>query len=90
MERFFILTYCDLVRYGDGVKDVIMYDNLDEAKEAMKKSYLAKCAEDGIEDPYDEHTYGLELGDTYAYISGRYYWDIFNRDLNGRRDLEDY
>lgn len=83
MKRFFILTFCDLVRYGDGVKDVWMFDNEDEAIQKMNSMYFEKCKEEGIseDEMFDDKSYDFEFGTNYAYLSGRYYWDIFNKDL---------
>ena len=81
MKRFWILTYCDAVCYGLGVKEVYLYDNEDDAIAKMKEMYIEKAKELNIENPFDDMSYGYEFSNSYAYFSDAYYWDIFNKEL---------
>lgn len=81
MNRFYILTFCDAVHYGLGVKDVFMFDSKELAIKKMNEMYQEKAKELDIENPYDDMSYDYEIGDDYAYFSDAYYWDIFNKDI---------
>ena len=81
MKRFWILTFCDAVYYGLGVKEVYLFDNKDEAISQMKKMYIEKAKELDIENPFDDMTYAYQFSDDYAYFTDAYYWDIFNKEL---------
>ncbi len=83
MKRFYILVEVDVQYYGFNAKKVYMYDDADKAKEKMKELYLIAfkkyCNED--ENPFATDNYAYEFGDTYAYVDGMYYLDIFNTDI---------
>ena len=81
MNKIYILTFCDLVKYGDGVKDVTIFKTFEDAQGEMKKAYLEKCKEEYVEEPLSKSDYDISIGDNYAYLSGRYYWDIFIREI---------
>lgn len=81
MTRFFIVTFVDLWNVGYRCSDVKMFDSHEEAYEYMRKKYIEACKNDDL-DPFDLETYENEIGPNYAYIDGKYYWDIFNKDLN--------
>lgn len=81
MNRFYILTYCDAVHYGLGVKDVFLFDDKELAMKKMEQMYIEKCKEEEIDNPFSGDSYDYDYGDNYAFISDRYYWDIFNKDL---------
>ena len=82
MERFYILTFVDLVKMGYNVSDVFMFDSIELANKKMKEMYLQYCEQEDIDDPMTTDSYDHEFGENgFAYINGKYYWDIFNRDL---------
>ena len=87
MKRFYILTFVDLVKMGYNVSDVFMFDSIELAIKKMKEMYLQYCEQEDIDDPmatdsYDhEFSESGEFGNGFAYINGKYYWDIFNKDL---------
>lgn len=82
MKRFFILTLVDLNSVGYRTSNVKLYDDLEKANDEMKRQYLEKCKENNIEEPFSEYYYSHEFEENdYAYIEGKYYWDIFNRDI---------
>ena len=47
----------------------------------MRKQYIEACVSEEL-DPFDLESYENEIGPDYAYIDGKFYWDIFNKDLN--------
>lgn len=81
MKRFFIVAFVDLFNVGYQCSSVKMFDSQEDAYEYMRQMYEEACENDSI-DPYDENSYENEIGENYAYIDGKYYWDIFNTDLH--------
>lgn len=82
MKRFYILTFVDLVKMGYNVSDVFMFDSIELANKKMKEMYLQYCEQEDIDDPMATDSYDYEFSEnSFAYINGKYYWDIFNRDL---------
>lgn len=80
-KKIYIVAFNDLVIYGYGTKSVKVFTDENEAKEYIKDEYLAKCEEENIEEPLAEDSYDYEYGGNYAYINGKYYWDIFTREI---------
>lgn len=75
----FVVASNDLVKYGNGTKNVKIFLNKEDAKSYMKEEYLKKCKEENIEEPFkDNHSIGYQYGYEYAFIEDRYYWDIFD------------
>ena len=82
MQRFYILTFVDLVKMGYNVSDVFMFDSIELANKKMKEMYLQYCEQEDIDDPMTTDSYDYEFSEnSFAYINGKYYWDIFNKDL---------
>ena len=84
MKRFFILVEVDVQGYGFNAKSVQMFTDIEKAKEKMREMYLKAFKQyyGDDEDPYAEDNYGYQFGDTYCYVNGYYYLDIFNTDIN--------
>lgn len=77
----YILTVVDLVRVGYNVDNVYVFDKIEDATSLMKEEYLNKCKEEGIENPMED-CYDYQYSENgFAYIQGKYYWDIFTRKL---------
>ena len=86
MKRFWILTFCDCVKYGFGTKSVFLFDDKEQAINKMKQMFEEKAKELKYDLPEnyfngDSNTYGWDFGSDYAYFNDFYYWDIFNTDL---------
>lgn len=82
MEKIFVLAFSDLVNYGFGTTNVWVFNNKADAVAKMKTMYEDKCKKENI-DEYDcEFDSGSDTYDgAYAYITDRYYWDIFEKSL---------
>ncbi len=74
-KKIYIVGFDDLVNYGFGVCNVFTFNTHEEASEFIKERYLTKCEQEGVK-PNEG-----ELYDDYAYIQDRYYWDIFEREI---------
>ena len=79
--KIYITTFVDLVNVGYTPAAVFVDSSKDEAKARMKHEYLKHCEEEQIENPFDEGTINHQLGDNFAYIFGKYYWDIFEKEI---------
>lgn len=73
----YILTFVDLVNMGYNVKAVYKFDNKEDASNFMKEQYIHHCLEEHITNPLDNDSFDYEYSNSYAYIFGKYYWDIF-------------
>lgn len=76
----YILTHNDLVTYGYGTKSAKVFTKLEDAKTEMVDAYLEKCKEEMIDTPLATDSYDYQLTDNYAFIEGKYYWDIFTQE----------
>lgn len=83
MKRFYILVEVDVQDYGYNAENVYMFDDKEKAVAKMKELYLIAfkkyCNEN--DNPFATDNYSYEFGTDYAYVSGMYYLDIFNKDL---------
>lgn len=77
-----ILTFVDLEHNGYNVKDVFVFNTFDEASAEMKKQYLDRCECEGIKDPMATDSMDYQFSkDNFAFIFGKYYWDIFYKEV---------
>ena len=60
---------------------VDFFNTKSEAYRYLEREYLNHCKKEGIEDPYAEDSFDYQIGSDFAYIFGKYYWDIFEGDV---------
>lgn len=77
-----ILTFVDLEHNGYNVKDVSVFNTFDEASAEMEKQYLDRCECEGVKDPMATDSMDYQFSkDSFAFIFGKYYWDIFYKEV---------
>ena len=79
--KIYITTFVDLVKVGYTPAAVFVDSSKDEAKARMKHEYLKRCEEEQIENPFEEGAMDYQLSNDFAYIFGKYYWDIFEKEI---------
>lgn len=83
MKKIYVLVLVDLVRQGYNPKSVDVFPNVESANAQMKEQYLKKCEEEMIDTPMADDSMGYQFTKNgYAYIFGKYYWDIFEKEID--------
>lgn len=83
MKKIYILVEVDIQNYGFNSKDALIFTDIEKAKEKMREMYLEAFKKYYGEDenPYATNDYDYEFGDTYCYVNGYYYLDIFEKNI---------
>lgn len=83
MKTIYILVEVDLQSYGFSAKNALVFTGIEKAKEKMREMYLEAFKKYYGEDenPYATNDYDYEFGDTYCYVNGYYYLDIFEKNI---------
>lgn len=83
MKKIYILVEVDVQNYGFNARSVQIFTDIDKAKEKMREMYLKAFKQyyGDDEDPYAEDNYDYQFGDTYCYLNGYYYLDIFAKNI---------
>lgn len=79
--KIFILTNIDLCEVGYNAKDVEVFTEKEKATERMRELYVAACEKCDIKDPFEQHSIMNECSDDFAYVFGKYYFDIFEKEV---------
>lgn len=79
--KVFVCTTVDLFNVGYNPSHVDFFNTKSEAYRYLEREYLNHCKKEGIEDPYAEDSFDYQIGSDFAYIFGKYYWDIFEGDV---------
>ena len=83
MRKIFVLVLVDLDNVGYNAKSVDVFPNVECANAEMKKQYLEKCKEELIDNPMNQNSMDYQFSENmYAYIFGKYYWDIFEKEID--------
>ena len=82
-KNIFIVAFNNMVTYGNGTTNVVVFPDKDNARLYVEREYLKKCEEEKIKEPYDTKSYDYAIDENcdYAYIYDKYYWDIFVREI---------
>lgn len=79
MKKIYILVEVDNQNYGFNAKDALIFTDIEKAKEKMREMYLEAFKKYYGE---DENPYATnEFSDTYCYVNGYYYLDIFEKNI---------
>lgn len=80
--KIYIVSFVDLENVGYQASEVNVFTSYHDAKEYIEQAYLKACKKEGIEEPFsDEISIDYGIGFYHAYIFGKYYWDIFDKEM---------
>ena len=78
----YVVTFVDLVNVGYNVSNTKVFFDMEKANAYMEKEYMKKCKEEDIDTPMADNNFDYQFSKNgFAYIMGKYYWDIFENNV---------